>query len=78
MSTNPYISSELIFNTEFLKSVALLAFLFKETFDAGGLLFIGALSIFLIAELDLGGNEGPLTISILEYLLVWLVNQVTL
>ena len=74
MST--YIASEFVVDSELLQAGALLLLFFKETLNTCCLLYFGTLAVLLVAELDLGGNVLPLTISVLEHVLVGIVHHV--
>lgn len=71
-----YITSEFVDDSELLQAGALLLLFFEETLYTCCLLYVGTLAILLVAELDLGGNVLPLTISILEHVLVGIVHHV--
>jgi hypothetical protein len=76
VSSITYIATEFVVDSELLQANALLLLFLKKSLDTGCLLFISTLAILRIAELYLSRDVLPLAISILENVLVGLVNEV--
>jgi len=76
VSSITYIATEFVVDSELLEANALLLLFLKKSLDTGCLLFISALAILRVAELYLSRYVLPLAISVLENVLVGLVNEV--